>query len=145
MHLLDVNVLIALLWPGHVAHSIAIRWFSAHPEVHWATCAFTQAGFVRISSQPAAPESPNDAMYAAQVLAKATQAPEHNYLSMDFDYSTVRQVCTGGILGHRQITDAWLLATAVHHHCKLVTLDSGIRQLLATDAERSRHLVILSN
>ena len=51
--------------------------------------------------------------------------------------------CTGGLLGHRQVTDAWLLALAIRHKVKLLTFDSGIRQLLATPQERQQHLSIL--
>lgn len=31
------------------------------------------------------------------------------------------------IVGHQQITDAYLLALAMHHRSKLATLDKGIR------------------
>ena len=144
LYLLDVNVLIGLLWPAHASHKLALKWFSTQAGSSWATCVLTQAGFGRISSQPAAVESPNDPSFAARVMKKATQVPEHRLLLIDFDYSRVLQTCTGGILGHRQITGAWLLATAVRHQCKLVTFDAGIRQLLATDAERQKHLVVLS-
>jgi predicted nucleic acid-binding protein len=46
-------------------------------------------------------------------------------------------------LGHRQITDAYLLTTAARHDARLVTFDSGIRQLLATEPEREQRLHIL--
>jgi predicted nucleic acid-binding protein len=55
----------------------------------------------------------------------------------------VAGTCTGGLLGHRQVTDAWLLTTAVRHRARLVTFDAGIGALLATDAERQRALTIL--
>jgi len=51
--LLDVNVLIALLWPPHEAHARTQRWFATNADQGWATCAMTQAGFVRIVSNPA--------------------------------------------------------------------------------------------
>ena len=48
--------------------------------------------------------------------------------------------CTGGLRGHRQITDAWLLTLAMRNQVKLVTFDGGIAQLLATTEERAQHL-----
>jgi len=51
--LLTLNVLIALLWPpqrGARAHPAVVRH---ERDQGWATCAMTQAGFVRIVSNPA--------------------------------------------------------------------------------------------
>ncbi|MEP7352122.1 MAG: VapC toxin family PIN domain ribonuclease, partial [Acidobacteriota bacterium] len=47
--LLDVNVLIALLWPDHVHRTPAREWFLPNRHAGWATCAITESGFVRIS------------------------------------------------------------------------------------------------
>ena len=53
-YLLDTNLLIALLWPSHDAtRALALRWFTRHRAKGWATCPLTQAGFVRIVSNPA--------------------------------------------------------------------------------------------
>ena len=42
MNLLDVNVLIALAWPNHLHHAVALSWFEANVESGWATCAVTE-------------------------------------------------------------------------------------------------------
>ena len=55
----------------------------------------------------------------------------------------VAGLCTGGLVGHRQVTDAYLLALAIKRKCKLVTFDSGLRQLLATEHERALHVELL--
>ena len=143
MHLLDVNVLVSLLWPRHVTHKSAIDWFASQKGAPWATCVLSQAGFVRLSSQSASPGSPNDPSLAAQVLKGATDAREHTYLPIDFDFSVVNTLCTGGVVGHRQVTDAWLLATAIRNNAKFVTFDKAVRHLLTTEPERKKHLVIL--
>ena len=36
--LLDVNVLIALVWPNHVHHEAARAWFTRRRKDGWATC-----------------------------------------------------------------------------------------------------------
>jgi uncharacterized protein len=35
----------------------------------------------------------------------------------------------GGIIGHRQVTDAYLVALARHHGARLATLDRGLAAL----------------
>lgn len=46
------------------------------------------------------------------------------------------------ILGSRQLADAYLLALAVQHHGRLVTLDKSIL-IVAVPGASSRHLVHL--
>ena len=46
--LLDVNVLIALIDPGHVAHDDAHEWFAATGQTAWAPCPMTENGVIRI-------------------------------------------------------------------------------------------------
>ena len=49
-YLLDVNVLIALMWPSHEGHKHVRPWFHRNAGDGWATCPFTEAAFVRIVS-----------------------------------------------------------------------------------------------
>lgn len=51
--LLDTNVPLALAWPNHQHHAQAHAWFAAGAKKGWATCTFTQLGFIRLSSNPA--------------------------------------------------------------------------------------------
>jgi len=51
--LLDINVLLALAWPNHQLNRRARKRFISSSE-RWATCAVTQLGFIRLSSNPAA-------------------------------------------------------------------------------------------
>lgn len=139
-YLLDANALIALGWPAHEHHERMIRWFKAHARHGWATTALTQAAFVRIISQPAFSGRAIGVSEIAEVLLRNTAHPRHRFLALDFGIEQVLGCCTGGLRGHRQITDAWLLTLAVRNEARLVTFDSGIAQLLATAAERERHL-----
>ncbi|MFM9879093.1 MAG: TA system VapC family ribonuclease toxin [Burkholderiaceae bacterium] len=150
-YLLDVNALVALALRNHQRHSVMHAFMTAQQRLGWATCAFTQAGFVRVASQNhtlgANPKSGMSSVFnprlAASALAQNTGNPHHSYLAIDFDYSAVLSACTGGIVGHRQITDAWLLTLAIRKRLQLLSFDTGLRGLLATDAERSQHLMIL--
>ena len=143
--LLDANVLIALSWSNHAHHSAALNWFKGHAAQGWATCAFTQLAFVRVILQPAFSGSALQAGEVIELLALNTAHAKHRYLNVDFDMRAVQVTCTGGLLGHRQITDAWLLATAVRHKTKLVTFDAGVASLLATPVERAAHLIVLKS
>jgi len=42
IYLLDVNILIAMIDPAHVAHDIAHAWFGADGYFGWATCPLTE-------------------------------------------------------------------------------------------------------
>jgi len=46
------------------------------------------------------------------------------------------------IVGSRQVTDAYLLALAVHHEGRLVTFDHAIARRVVPGAEE-HHLVVL--
>lgn len=143
IHLLDANALIALAWTQHEHHEPISRWFRAHSGAGWATCAFTQAAFMRVIAQPSFSGLHIGMPDILELLARNVGHPKHKYLPVDFGTGHVAGVCTGGLLGHRQVTDAWLLATAVRHHARLLTFDTGIGALLATPAERERHLAVL--
>jgi len=138
--LLDANALIALGWPAHEHHSRMLAWFKKHARQGWATCALTQAAFVRIISQPGFSGRAISVNEVAELFLRNAGHPGHRFLSLDFGLEQVLGCCTGGLLGHRQITDAYLLTLAVRNGVKLVTFDSGVAQLLATAAERQKYI-----
>lgn len=142
-HLFDANALIALGWPAHEHHEIVQSWFARHARRGWATCALTQAAFVRIVSQTAFAGRPLSVGEVAALLLRNTTHPQHRLLALDFGFAEVLGSCTGGVVGHRQVTDAILLTAAIRSDVRLLTFDAGIRHLLATEAERERHLTVL--
>ena len=143
-HLLDVNALIALLWEDHQFHGTMARWFTRHARSGWSTCAITQSGFMRVMNQPALAQHGRSFAELAHVLTQCVAQPSHSLLPLDFDFADVLAHCTGGVVGHRQITDAYLLTSAVRADARLLTFDQGLPQLLATPAERQRHVLVLS-
>ncbi len=142
-HLLDANALIALGWPTHEHHPRMVRWFRQHARAGWATTAFTQSAFVRIVSQPAFSGRSISIGEVAGLLLRNTAHPKHRLVAMNFGFADVLGACTGGILGHRQITDAWLLTAAIRSGMKLLTFDTGIEHLLVNAQERVKHLSLL--
>ena len=143
MYLLDANALIALYWPAHVHHSRMMRWFKQHRHDGWATCAFTQAAFVRVVSQPAFHTPAVPVSKAAELLTRNLAASDHRFLSINATLIDVLRHCSGGVVGHRQVTDAWLVTTASAEGAKLVTFDRRLTTLLATHAERDQNIIVL--
>lgn len=139
-YLLDANALIALGWPTHEHHLRVQSWFKDHARHGWATTPFTQAAFVRVVSQPAFSGNLIGPREAAEMLTRNVTHRHHSFLPHDMQIGEVAGLCTGGLVGHRQVTDAYLLALAIKCKCKLVTFDTGLRQLLATEGERSMHI-----
>lgn len=123
-YLLDVNLLIALAWPSHVHHSVAQSWFAKKRRAGFRTCPLTQTGFVRISSNPKFTPEAVSPMQALALLNRVTALPEHQFWPANLDLaSAIRNL--DALLGHRQVTDAYLLGIAQAHRGILATLDRG--------------------
>jgi toxin-antitoxin system PIN domain toxin len=141
VNLLDVNVLIALCDARHEHHELAAHWFVAHAAQGWASCPLTQNGAIRIMSAPAYP----GARPVTQVLAQLQAMCAHTHHRFWPDVVSLVQAGTlnpAHLLGHRQLTDAYLLALAVHHRGCLVTLDGGVAIEMVQGAT-SAHLLRL--
>ena len=140
--LLEVNVLIALLDAGHVHHEMAMSWLEGEISHGWASCPITQNGCVRIMSQPSYPAA-LPASQVAERLAEASASADHVFWPADVDLLGKGVVEWQRILGHRQVTDAYLLALAVQHGGRLVTLDRRIDPNVVNSA-RPDQLVVLA-
>ena len=141
-HLLDVNLLIALAWPSHVHHEPAHRWFRRHGAGGWATCPLTQVGFVRVSSNPAIIPGAVSVPAALETLRAFTAAAHHVFWPDDLPLSD-RRFPPGLLLGHRQVTDAYLLGLAIRHGGRLATLDRGTAALLPSASPHRDALAIV--
>ena len=143
MYLLDVNVLIALTWPAHESHESIQRWFAKSSKSGWATCSFTQAAFVRIVSNPAfSPDAvtPDEAM---SLLTANLQHPAHEFWKNDIPFVDAVKPFQSKIVGHRQVTDAYLLGLAIHNKGRLVTMDRGVKSLLGAADSNAANLEVL--
>jgi len=126
--LLDVNALVALAWDSHVHHPAVRTWFSGNRDGGWATCAVTESGFVRVSSNPKVLPSFIPVEAARDVLSALRNVGGHRFLANDV---SLADADVPPIAGHRQVTDAQLLTLARRHGLRLVTFDSGIVALAA--------------
>ncbi len=118
--LLDANVLIALLVEDHVHHRAAEDWFVGLSG-NFATCPITQGSLMRLLIREGQPASA-----AQEILTGTTADPRHEFWPDDVRYTDVP---TQGIIGHRQVTDAYLAQLARARGSRLATFDQGMAKL----------------
>lgn len=133
--LLDVNVLIAMAWPTHVAHQSVHRWLGKNAKAGWATCPLTECAFIRLSSNPAFSPNALVPQQARALLEANLTHPAHKFWPDDL---SVAESFEGlhGLTGHKQVTDAYLLRLAQRHRGTLATLDSGLAAFAESNGTR---------
>jgi hypothetical protein len=135
----DVNVLLAMGTESHVHHALVNAWFDASPKLPWALCAFTEAGFLRVST---APHPGQISMHEAKaVLETLSRHRGYRYQPITADWQTLLAPIQKRLYGTKQVTDAFLLGLAVREDLVLVTMDRGILHLAG--AEHSKHVLLL--
>jgi uncharacterized protein len=143
VYLLDVNVLVALSWANHEQHEAATSWFRTHHRSGWATCPLTQAGFVRVSSNPRVfPDAPSPSK-VLETLETNVSHPGHRFWKLDIAVSDAVSPFGDRFASHQQTTDAYLLGLAIHKNGILASFDSGIAALLEPRSPYLRALEIL--
>lgn len=130
--LLDVNALLALAWPNHQFHGVVVDRLERTPHPLWATCAITQLGFVRLSCNRAVVGCEKLPKEATALLQALVRDERHKFLERLPAVSKLAGAFDR-IMGHQQVTDAYLLALARHHKATLLTFD---RRLVAAAPDR---------
>jgi len=124
--LFDVNALIALVDPNHVFHDHMHAWWELHRSSGWASCSLTLNGALRVMSQPAYSEHPFSLGELARTLRAFQQTTDHEFWPEDLSLLDESRFDLRWVVGHRQITDVYLLGLAVQRQGVLVTLDTSI-------------------
>lgn len=140
-YLLDVNLLLALVWPRHQSHVAAHAWFAKSGRRAWATTPLTQLGVLRLLTNPAVTQGAVNAAGAMELLGEATRHPGHEFWGLDRELPIALKAVAERVTGYRQWTDAALLWHAAERDGVLVTFDSGVREL-ATGGLAGRVLVL---
>lgn len=139
-YLLDVNVLIALIDPSHVAHDAAHAWFAAEGARSWATCPITENGVLRILGNPKYPNSPGSPAFVAPIVTQMRGLAGHTFWTDDISLTGSEIVEPDKIATPAQVTDVHLLALAVAKGGKLATFD---RRLAVNAVRGGRSAVAL--
>ncbi len=141
-NLLDVNFLVALAWPNHIAHERAVSWFLENADTPFATCPITEAGFIRISMNPLIVTEHTTLKTVLGMLGLYQSRYKHVFWPDDLGVADAFTMFKN-ISGHRQITDAYLVSLAASHGGRLVTFDSGVTAITPPDLAGNLLLVAL--
>lgn len=126
VHLLDVNVLVALFDPDHVHHELAHDWFAGHRATGWATCPTTENGFVRVLTSSAYAAGANRPEGIVARLRLFQQSGQHVFWPDEVSITDLTVFRPSYMRGQRQVTDVYLLGTAVRMGGRLATFDKTI-------------------
>ena len=121
-YLLDANLLIALTIEEHVHFDRASTWFSTVERA--ALCPVVEGALVRYLVRVGVAASTVQSVLRALHDDRriALWAEDLSYAGIDLTH----------VVGHRQVTDAYLAALAVHHGGRLATLDRALSEALPT-------------
>lgn len=115
-HLLDANVLIAVTVLEHEHHDAAAEWLGSDRVV--ALCPVVEGALarylLRIGERRDAAQDVLDALYGSGRFV--FQADDVSYATADMRH----------VVGHRQVTDAYLATLAVRSGLRLATFDQGL-------------------
>lgn len=124
--LLDANVLIALIVEDHIHHEHAEAWFAVS-GAGFATCPITQGSLMRLLIREG-----QTAESARSVLQEIIDNPRHEFWP---DNASYHDMPVAGIIGHRQVTDAYLAHLARSYSARLATFDQALAKLHADVAD----------
>lgn len=138
-----MNVLLALSVLDHTASGKTKAWFERNGCRGWATCPLTQAGFVRVLANPGVSAGAISAGDALAALAQLLRHPAHQFWPDDLDVSDAVAGFGRLLRSHQQVTDAYLLGLTLRRGASFVTLDRGVRALLAADSPLQAAIITL--
>lgn len=118
--LLDANVLVALIVSDHIHHEPAEIWFT-RLEGSFATCPITQGSLVRLLIRRG-----RTAEEAQAIVAALNRDSRHEFWP---DSVSFTDVALQGVIGHRQVTDAYLAQLARANGGTIATFDGGLAAL----------------
>lgn len=115
-YLLDANAVIAVVVAEHEHHDRVSRWAVAIDTL--ALCPITEGALVRYLLRVG-----ETAAGAAQLLDALHKSPRITFWPDSISYA---EASLAHVVGHRQVTDAYLAALAASRGTQLATLDEGL-------------------
>lgn len=132
--LLDINVLLALVWAGHVHHARVVAWHREWMPKKWVLCPLSEAGFLRLSLNRAFVSGQATIsilretlrrLHAQRSCIRIHEVPDPSDPRFDPVWKKVRD--------HQQVMDAMLLSIAIAANMRLATLDEKMGGLADRD------------
>lgn len=117
-YLLDANVLIALVIADHEHHDRAAHWAAGVDKI--VLCPVVEGALIRFLLR--AGES--------HATATAVLSGLYNSARCDFESDSISYAAADleHVMGHRQVTDAYLAALAASRGCRLATFDRALAE-----------------
>jgi len=107
------------------------------------TCPIVEAAFVRILSNLAFSARAVPLTQALRVLTENLKHPHHQFWPDDISVTETLAKQQQWIVGHKQVTDAYLLGLAMHHRGKLATTDQRILGVLGETSRERLHVELI--
>jgi hypothetical protein len=140
-HLLDVNVLIALIDPAHLDHDKVHAWFASTGRASFATCPITENGLLRIVGHPKYPNSPGPPSAVAAALVAMRSLPGHVFWPDSISLLGSDLVAPSILSSHSRVTDGYLLALARANQGRLATMDRRLAVEVVAEGRSSLDLI----
>lgn len=138
-HLLDVNVLIALIDPTHLHHEKAHGWFGTTGKQEWLSSPMTEAGAVRIVGHPRYSNAAPSPSVVIESLRSLRTVGKHRFVHDSISFLDPEHIVCEALLSSGQVTDSYLIALAAHEGAALATFD---RRIVATAVRDPRATVL---
>ncbi len=122
-YLLDANALIALVLADHEHHDRAAAWAAKVDRI--ALCPIVEGALVRYLIRAGESQAT-----AAMILSSMHGSPRCEFWAASISYAAAN---LGHVVGHRQVTDAYLASLAASHGCRLATFDHALLNVLPDD------------
>jgi toxin-antitoxin system PIN domain toxin len=135
--LLDVNVLIALTDPEHEHHQAARDWLASPGRERLGICPLTEAGFLRVTTNPAFHPNPRTLEHAIAILQALKGRDDYWFCPIDRSWVALTAPFAARIRGHQQVTGTFLLGLAIREDGILVTFDRGLKYLAGQEFRRN--------
>lgn len=126
-YLLDASTLIALVIAEHEHHDQAARWAARIDGI--ALCPIVEGALIRFLAR--AGEAPATAVAILSALYRSSRC---DFWEDSLSYEAV-ELGLGHVVGHRQVTDAYLAALAKSRGSRLATFDRALAEALPDSTE----------
>jgi uncharacterized protein len=124
-HLLDANALIALVLADHEHHDRAVAWAAKVERI--ALCPIVQGALIRFLIRVGESQAT-----AAATLSSMHASPRCEFWADSISYTTAK---LGHVIGHRQVTDAYLASLAASRGGRLATFDLALASVFPDDVD----------
>lgn len=124
-YLLDASALISLVVADHEHHDRVARWAAGVDRI--ALCPIVEGALTRFLVRAGEAQAT-----AVAILSALYRSPRWDFWEDSLSYEAVP---LGHVVGHRQVTDAYLAALAKSRGSRLATLDRALAEALPDSTE----------